>query len=53
MEHGIENVGNLKLISSYFEQLSGSKINFHKSELFCFRQANLYAKLFANGQGQT
>jgi hypothetical protein len=40
---------NLKLILSAFEHLSGLKINFHKSELFCFSealdQAHSYAKL--------
>ena len=36
MEHDIEKAKNLKLILSAFEQLSGLKINFHKSELFCF-----------------
>jgi hypothetical protein len=39
-----------------FEQLSGIKINFHKSELFCFGEAQdstaSYAELFACGQGQ-
>jgi hypothetical protein len=39
-----------------FEQLSGLKINFHKSELFCFGDAhdvaNIYAEMFGYGQGQ-
>ena len=39
MEHDIEKAKNLKLILSAFEQLSGLKINFHKSELFCFGEA--------------
>jgi hypothetical protein len=34
MEHDLEKAQNLKLILSAFEQLSGLKINFHKSELF-------------------
>ena len=34
MEHDFEKAKNLKLILSAFEQLSGLKINFHKSELF-------------------
>jgi hypothetical protein len=46
----------LKLILLAFEQLSGLKINFHKSELFCFGEAqdevNEYADLFGCGQGQ-
>jgi hypothetical protein len=36
MKHDLENLRNLKLILSAFEQLSGLKINFHKSELFLF-----------------
>ena len=56
MEHDIEKARNLKLILSVFELLSGLKINFHKSELFCFGEAqgdvSLYAELFGCGQGQ-
>jgi hypothetical protein len=40
MEHDTEKAVNMKLILCIFEQLSGLKINFHKRELFCFRQAN-------------
>ena len=36
MDHDLEKARNMKLILSEFEQLSGLKINFHKSELFCF-----------------
>jgi hypothetical protein len=56
MEHDLEKAQNLKLILSAFEQLSGLKINFHKSELFCFGEAineiNANAILFSCGQGQ-
>jgi hypothetical protein len=56
MEHDLEKATNLKLILSAFEQLSGLKINFHKSELFCFGEAqddaSLYADLFGCGLGQ-
>ena len=56
MEHDVEKDRNLKSILSAFEQLSGLNINFHKSELFCFGEAqddaNLYAELFGCGQGQ-
>jgi hypothetical protein len=56
MEHDIKKAQNLKLILAAFEQLSGLKINFHKSELFCFGEvqdeASLYADLFDYGQGQ-
>ena len=34
MDHDLEKARNLKLILLAFEQLSGLKINFHKSELF-------------------
>jgi hypothetical protein len=56
MEHDIEKARNLKLILSAFEQLSGLEIIFHKSELFCFGEAqdNVadYAELFGCGQSQ-
>jgi hypothetical protein len=39
MEHDLEKAQNLKLILSAFEQLSGLKINFHESELFCYGEA--------------
>jgi hypothetical protein len=32
-------LGNLKLVLGAFEKLPGLKINFHKSELFCFGSA--------------
>jgi hypothetical protein len=41
MEHDLEKAWNLKLILVAFEQLSGLKINFHKSELFCFGEARI------------
>jgi hypothetical protein len=56
MEHDIEKSKNLKLILSKFEQLSGPKINFHKSELCCFGEAkesmDQYTELFGCEQGQ-
>jgi hypothetical protein len=36
MMNDFEKAQNLKLSLAAFEQLSGLKINFHKSELFCF-----------------
>ena len=36
MDHDLEKAGNLKLLLLAFEQVSGLKINYHKSELFCF-----------------
>ena len=56
MEHDIEKANNLKLILSAFEQLSELKINFHKSELFCFGEAHEhiaeYTELFGCQLGQ-
>jgi len=42
MDHDIEKARNLKLILCAFEQLSGLKINFHKSEIFCYGKAQEY-----------
>ena len=56
MDHDTEKARSLKLIFSPFEQLSGLKINFHKSELFCFGEAEeaagQYVELFGSAQGQ-
>jgi hypothetical protein len=38
MDHNIDQARNIKLLLSAFEQMSGLKINFHKSEIFCFGQ---------------
>ena len=51
MSHDVEKVINMKLILSTFEQLSRLKINFHKSEIFCFGKAKYhevyYSQLFS------
>jgi hypothetical protein len=39
MEHDLQKALNMKLILCIFEELSGLKINFHKSEVFCFGEA--------------
>jgi hypothetical protein len=39
MEHNIDQARNIKLLLSAFEKMSGLKLNFHKSEIFCFGQA--------------
>ena len=36
MEHDLAKARNTKLILCLFEQLSGLKINFNKSDFFCF-----------------
>jgi hypothetical protein len=56
MEHVLKKTKNMKLILSAFEQLLRLKINFHKSELFYFGEAQgetqAYAKFFGCSQGQ-
>jgi hypothetical protein len=42
MEYDIDKAKNMKILLSAFEQLSGLKINFHKSDFFCFGQAKEY-----------
>jgi hypothetical protein len=42
MDHNLEQAKNMKLLLSGFEQLSGLKINLHKSEIFCFGEAKDY-----------
>ena len=50
MGNDLEMAQNMKLLLCAFEQLLGLKINFHKSELFCYRAAkanqNEYAQIF-------
>ncbi|WVZ91755.1 hypothetical protein U9M48_037881 [Paspalum notatum var. saurae] len=49
LDHDLEKA-NMKVFLCLFEKLSGLKINFHKSEIFCFGQAkeceNDYSELF-------
>ena len=55
MDHDLEKARNMKLLLSAFEQVSGLKINFHKSELFCFGNAqdhlDQYVELFGCKSG--
>ena len=55
MDNDLERAKNMKLLLCAFEQLSGLKINFHKSELFCFGAAkanqNEYAQIFGCNVG--
>jgi hypothetical protein len=55
LEDDVEKAGNLKLVLGAFERLSGLKINFHKSELFCFGEtkdrAEEYVNLFGCKEG--
>jgi hypothetical protein len=52
----LEQAKNLKLLLCAFEQLSGLKINFHKSEIFCFGAAkemeDIYTELFGCNAGE-
>jgi len=52
MDHDLE-ARNMKLLLCAFEQVSGLKINFHKSELFCFGNAqdHIYFELFGCKSG--
>jgi hypothetical protein len=38
-ENNLDQAVNMKILLCAFEQLSGLKINFHKSELFYFGEA--------------
>jgi hypothetical protein len=56
MENDLEQAANIKLLLCAFERLSGLKINFHKSELFCYGDAKQmecqYTELFGCDLGQ-
>ncbi|WVZ87298.1 hypothetical protein U9M48_033955, partial [Paspalum notatum var. saurae] len=55
LDHDLEKAKNMKILLCVFEKLSGLKINFHKSEIFCFGQAqeceNAYSELFGCKSG--
>ncbi|WVZ57602.1 hypothetical protein U9M48_007966 [Paspalum notatum var. saurae] len=54
-DHDLKKARNMKVLLCVFEKLSGLKINFHKSEIFCFGQAKececetAYSELFGCG----
>ena len=56
LDHDPEQAQNLKLLLYAFEQLSGLKINFHKSEIFCYGAAremeSFYTSLFGCNIGE-
>jgi hypothetical protein len=56
IEDDLEKAKGLKLVLTAFEKLSGLKINFHKSELFCFGEAKdkteEYVQLFGCKEGE-
>jgi hypothetical protein len=48
MENDLEEAKNMKLLLCAFEQLLGLKINFHKSEMFCYGSARELGGVFRN-----
>ena len=51
MDHNIEKATNMKMLLCAFEKLSGLKINFHKSEIFCFGQAKEMEQQYSHLSG--
>jgi predicted secreted Zn-dependent protease len=55
LEDDLDKAKNLKMVLGAFEKLSGLKINFHKSELFCFGETKErttdYVNLFECKEG--
>jgi hypothetical protein len=51
MEHDVVKAHNMKLILCIFKQLSGLKINFHKSELFYFGKVKEMEQLYMQIMG--
>ena len=55
LDHDLEKAKNMKILLCVFEKLSDLKINFHKSEIFCFGQAqeceNAYSEIFGCKSG--
>jgi hypothetical protein len=55
LDHDLEQAENFKLLLCAFEQLLGLKINFHKSEVFCYGAARemeaSYTSLFGCNLG--
>jgi hypothetical protein len=56
LDDDLEKARGLRLVMSAFEKLSGFKINFHKSELFCFGETKErvedYVRLFGCKEGE-
>jgi hypothetical protein len=56
LDDDLEKARGLRLVMSAFEKLSGLKINFHKSELFCFgktkERVEDYVRLFGCKEGE-
>jgi hypothetical protein len=56
LDDDLEKAKGLRIVLSDFEKLSGLKINFHKSELFCFgetrERTGEYVELFGCKEGE-
>jgi len=56
VDHDPKQAQNLKLLLCAFEQLSGLKINFHKSKVFCYgatkEMKSFYTSLFGFNAGE-
>jgi hypothetical protein len=56
LDHNLGSAQNMKLRLCDFEQVSGLKINFHKSELYCFGEAldsiDQYTSIFGCKSGE-
>jgi hypothetical protein len=56
LDHDLDQVKNMKLLLTVFEQISGLKINFHKSEIFFYGGVkefqDEYMKLFGCNAGE-
>jgi hypothetical protein len=48
IDHDLDKAQNMKLLLCAFEQVSGLKINFHKSELFSFSQAQEFVEQYTD-----
>ncbi|WVZ75219.1 hypothetical protein U9M48_023298 [Paspalum notatum var. saurae] len=48
MDHDLVQAKNMKLLLCAFKQLSGLKIHFHKSEIFCFGQAKEFESTYSH-----
>jgi hypothetical protein len=46
MQNNLEQARNLKFILCLFEHMSGLKLNFHKSEVYCLGQAKERQEIF-------
>jgi hypothetical protein len=51
MEHDLEQAKHMKIPLCAFEQLSALKINFHKSEMFCYGEAKNCSDMHIFGCG--